>query len=327
MNPEHDVTTTEAALPATELTLTAAELEATQPANDAPTVDHGPPVTPHAMMTSDLVTKSIANALRRCGVEPQEVDDGVQEVRTRLLLQVTRTGMPQSLIHAAKIAATIAIHMCINETEKDKVHGETDQGLTDEPDGFLPLGRKVACDRLDTEREVRVLLEMMARGELPDRADEILDCVQAGMSAKETAEELGLTERAVKGRLQRMREKWARRLAALGMLTLMVLLGVVVVPMGGLGARPDDEDEKERGRLDVATVVVPADPVAIAGELRKRAVRECEEGWWQVCRNTLDRAAKLDPAGADDPDVRALASRAEGETMLDSGQIRAKPGR
>jgi hypothetical protein len=68
---------------------------------------------------------------------------------------------------------------------------------------------------------------MFDAGEMPERGDEILDCVQAGMTYKKIAKELGITERAARSRMDRMCELFKARLTKLGISGLMLVLVVL----------------------------------------------------------------------------------------------------
>jgi len=71
---------------------------------------------------------------------------------------------------------------------------------------------------------VRELEAQFDAGEMPEKGDEILDCVQAGMKYPEIAAELGITERAVRGRLERMRELFKARPVRLGISGVLLVL-------------------------------------------------------------------------------------------------------
>jgi hypothetical protein len=59
---------------------------------------------------------------------------------------------------------------------------------------------------------------------------------------EEIASELGVSTTVVDNRLSRMRAKFRAKLAALGMLTLLLLLlGVLLISVGGAGRAPDPQ--------------------------------------------------------------------------------------
>jgi hypothetical protein len=67
-------------------------------------------------------------------------------------------------------------------------------------------------------------------------------------------------------------------------------------------ARPDFTSLPSPSATPSAT---PTEPVA----LRTRAAAACDSGAWTECRDLLDRAARLDPAGEGDPAIRAMRER------------------
>ena len=68
------------------------------------------------------------------------------------------------------------------------------------------------------------------------------------------------------------------------------------------------------------TQLEPRDPVATARDLRAYAFKECMRNRWFDCREDLDAAAWLDPAGDPDPAVQAARKDANEGTLHD------KPG-
>jgi DNA-binding CsgD family transcriptional regulator len=92
-------------------------------------------------------------------------------------------------------------------------------------------------DELDARRMVRELEAQFDAGEMPEKGDEILDCIQAGMKYPEIAAELGITAETVRMRLRRMRQLFKARLGRLGITGVMLVL-VVLASGPAMAASP-----------------------------------------------------------------------------------------
>jgi hypothetical protein len=85
-----------------------------------------------------------------------------------------------------------------------------------------------------------VLRQQLDAGEMPEKGDEILDCLQAGMDYQKTAVELGISAEAVRKRLLRMRKLFETRLATLGItvMAVMFMMGCAAPAMAANSAEP-----------------------------------------------------------------------------------------
>jgi len=181
-------------------------------------------MTIHLIHHADVI-HPIKTTLRSFGVRKQDLEDGVAEVQTRTLEHLKGKPLPETLEQWVALCTTIARHWRLKEKEKQATEQKYCTGLCEEPDDYVGIEPPVhRPDVVDAGRMVAALQEMFDAGEMPDKGDEILDCIQAGMSGPKTALELGITLDAVRRRLDRMRELFEKRLTTLGMTVMMVLL-------------------------------------------------------------------------------------------------------
>jgi RNA polymerase sigma factor (sigma-70 family) len=177
------------------------------------------------MLIHPTVIHAITGTLRNYGVREQEIEDGVAEVQTRTLEYLEGRPHPASLAEWAALCVTVAKHWRMDENEKLKTQRKYCVGLCEDPDAHGGLERAgTQPDAVDAGRMMEVLRDQFEAGEMPDKGEEILDCVQAGMDYQETAAELGISAEAVRKRLKRMRELFKGRLGALGMSVMMLVL-------------------------------------------------------------------------------------------------------
>ncbi|HEY5243780.1 MAG TPA: hypothetical protein VIJ22_20005 [Polyangiaceae bacterium] len=80
-----------------------------------------------------------------------------------------------------------------------------------------------------------VLRQQFEAGQMPEKGDEILDCMQAGLDYQKTAEELGISAEAVRKRLLRRRKLFKARLGTLG-ITVMAVMLVLCAAAPGMAA-------------------------------------------------------------------------------------------
>jgi RNA polymerase sigma factor (sigma-70 family) len=277
------------------------------------------PDTTH-MLADREVVHYVIGTLRRYHVERQDLADAIGEVQVATLEAARRGRMPASREEWKALATTIAARQQMDRLRDEEVSGKYDEGLVvEDADAYeKPTLHWEQRDPVDTKRYLEVLKGLFDSGQMPEDGAEILWGEAEGVPQKETAEELGISETTVSNRLSRMRATFYRRLAELGMLVVLVLVGVALAtPLGGVasweGAKPD-------APVHILT------PQERAAELRQAGIAACEKGLWEECHGRLDRAAKLDPAGDDAPEVQQARRMAEkGEHELRSLRLEAKP--
>jgi DNA-directed RNA polymerase specialized sigma24 family protein len=277
------------------------------------------PDTTH-MLADREVVHYVIGTLRRYHVERQDLADAIGEVQVATLEAARRGRMPASREEWKALATTIAARQQMDRLRDEEVSGKYDEGLVvEDADAYeKPTLHWEQRDPVDTKRYLEVLKGLFDSGQMPEDGAEILWGEAEGVPLEEIGEELGITERAVRGRLARMRAKFAAKLAELGMLSILVLLGVMLGTQVGAiavwdGARPD-----------VPVHIVT--PQERAAQLREEGIGACDERRWDECLVLLDHAASIDPAGDDAPEVwqaRRHALEAKEERSLP--QIEAKP--
>ena len=181
-----------------------------------------------SMIHHPEVVRPIKTTLRSFGVKKQDLEDGVSEVQTRTLEYLRGKPLPTEIEQWVALCVTITRSWRLDEKAKQKTDEKYCEGLCEEPDQSIGIEPETGGrDPLDARRMVRELEQMFEAGEMPEKGDEILDCVQAGMKYPEIAAELGITERAVGWRLGRMRELFEARLGKLGMMGVLLVLVVL----------------------------------------------------------------------------------------------------
>jgi RNA polymerase sigma factor (sigma-70 family) len=194
-----------------------------------------------AMLMDPIVTQSTTRTLRSFGVRARDMEDAVAEVRTRALEYLRNKPHPATVEEWAALCVTIAKNWRLDEKKKAKAARKHCVGLCEDPDEHTALERtNEPYERVDAKRMVEVLGQQFEAGEMPEKGDEILDCLQAGMDYPETAEELGISAETVRMRLRRMRALFKARLGALGITVMVVALSMTAAgsAMAGTATKP-----------------------------------------------------------------------------------------
>jgi len=194
-----------------------------------------------ATLMDPVVTQCTTRTLRSFGVRARDMEDAVAEVRTRTLEYLKDKPYPATVEEWSALCVTIAKNWRLDEKKKAKAAKKYCVGLCEDPDEHTALERaSEPYERLDAKRMVEVLRQQFNAGEMPDKGDEILDCLQAGMDYKKTAVELGISAEAVRKRLLRMRRVFETRLATLGItvMAVMFMMGCAAPAMAANSAEP-----------------------------------------------------------------------------------------
>jgi DNA-directed RNA polymerase specialized sigma24 family protein len=273
------------------------------------------------ILADPKVVRAITVTLLHFGMKRQELEDGIAEVQMRTIDYLTDKPLPEGMEEWTALCATIAKNWRLNEKEKEKTQKKYDAGLCEEPDAHLPLPTEVRRDGVDAGRMLRVLEAQFEAGEMPPRGDEILDCVQAGMTSEEIGAELGLSAQTVRNRLLTIRKRFAKRLAMLGLAVVMMLLLLLGAGPGMIAL----QGEPTAPHVKVRELPPRPSPEAIAATLRLDAQRECDAHRWAECGAKLDEARGLDPSGEHTADVIALRTRVDAGMADEVVPLRAKP--
>ena len=116
----------------------------------------------------------------------------------------------------ATIAHRYAVDRLRHQEVADEVQGQL--GDEEEPDDHeLPRPSGEARDPVDAARQLEEAAQLFREGRMPEHGADILEGVASGCDHGEIGEDLGITPRAVEGRLRTMRRVFARRIAERGM--------------------------------------------------------------------------------------------------------------
>ncbi|HEY8089679.1 MAG TPA: hypothetical protein VIF09_17585, partial [Polyangiaceae bacterium] len=116
------------------------------------------------------VLRAIRGMLRKFGMRPQDLDEGVAEVQTRTLECLRDKPQPEALEEWAALCATVAKHWRLDENEKFKARKKYDVGLCEDADEHVGFEKAVeARDIVDAGRLVGVLREQFEAGEMPEK--------------------------------------------------------------------------------------------------------------------------------------------------------------
>jgi DNA-directed RNA polymerase specialized sigma24 family protein len=201
------------------------------PSNDNATLGGVRDTTPCAAHP-DFV-RYVRAALARRGFPQRDMEDAIADVQADAISAARRKRMPANLEEWKALGLTIATRRAMKRRRKLKVTRKYDAGLCEEPDRYLtPTLHWEHRDPVDTKRYLTVLKELFDAGEMPEHGEVILQGEADEVPHEELAQELGISRTAVDNRLSRMRDKFYRRLAALGMLVFTLLMMYAVLTRG-----------------------------------------------------------------------------------------------
>ena len=185
------------------------------------------------------VVRSIRLTLQSHRVHPQDMADAIADVQLEAIEAARARPLPRKLARWKALAITTAVHWALDRHRRARQRGKYDTGLCEDPDAYLsPTLYWEHRDPVDTKRYLAILEELFEAGEMPELGEEILQAEADEVPHEEIAAELGLTTSVVHGRLFRMREKFYRRLAALGMLALLLFVFALPSPSDEVAAPP-----------------------------------------------------------------------------------------
>jgi hypothetical protein len=279
-----------------------------------------------ACLTHPELVDTIRGTLVHNGRRGAQLDDDVAEVQTRALEAARKRRMPAHLGEWKALSATIAVRYVADLREHAMQWAKYDVGLCEDPDEHvMVIEHDRGRDPVDTKRYIAVLKAQFEAGDMPEQGEEILVGVADGLSETEIAEETGLSERQVEYRLGKMRALFAARLAELGMLVLLVVVGALVaIPIGGTAANDDGRIERDP-EVGAPTVVRLVTREERARALRRQGMEACAAEQWESCLARLDEAGEMDPAGDAEDGVQAARARADEGVRREERVMQAKP--
>jgi hypothetical protein len=143
-----------------------------------------------------------------------------------------KTVVPTDLRKMKAFCAGVAKrHAC--KTLRDAARQTRDLVGNCEPDEYTPLESGVTRERdpVDRDRQLEVLAQMFRQGLMPEHGVDILEGIASRCKLKTIAADLGITERAVEGRIGTMRDLFRARMVRLGLVPgVEPLLEIVSLP-------------------------------------------------------------------------------------------------
>jgi DNA-directed RNA polymerase specialized sigma24 family protein len=177
--------------------------------------------------------RAICAALFANGVREQDLQDAMQDVFVRALTVFGKgtARIPADLREMKAFCAKIAKKHAMATLRKDARRERLgNAGVTElDADEYTPLeyGVPQQRDPVDCARQLEVLAQLFRERRMPEQGVDILEGLASGCTQPEIARDLGITDRAVEGRIGTMRDKFRARLARAGMLPGVDLLLVV----------------------------------------------------------------------------------------------------
>jgi DNA-directed RNA polymerase specialized sigma24 family protein len=275
---------------------------------DAPSADAEALAREHfARVASPEVQEAIKSRLRLRRVRRQDLEDLAGDV-TQALFEMKNP--PPTLERCIWAARDIADKQFVDEVRSDVVRTKVDVGTTDSADEHAGTADALPLAPAPVVHEEKHLAveAALTDGTIGDRAVKMLQMHASGMTHALIAKKLGCSPATVANTLSLaradIRASWARRAAKLG---LLAVLGLVV----SFGAMKREQlaamfRPVEAGPVDSAVARPAPPPDPRIAQLRERARQACAEYDSIGCEIALDEARKLDPAGEDTPEVKAM---------------------
>jgi len=176
------------------------------------------------------VAKGICGVLVAYGYTQNDLQDGLQDVYLKALRAFRRIKPPADLPGMRALCRKMARDMAIDRLRKAGRRERDFVGLCEDPDEFTPLeyGAPKQRDPVDASKQLEVLAQLFRQGLMPEHGVEILEGIASRCSMREIGEEIGITRRAVEGRLGTMRDLYRHRMARLGLLPWLQPLEAIV---------------------------------------------------------------------------------------------------
>jgi DNA-directed RNA polymerase specialized sigma24 family protein len=266
--------------------------------------------------------KIIRKKLVRAGIVKADREDLLQEVTLALLYM---QNPPINGAGCAAAAHDITYKKICSFRRRLYVRAAREAGPTDETDEHASGDGREAATGEHAQKKALVR-EAVGDGSLPEDDLQILKLKDEGWTDAEIGEELGLSPRTVANRAtaarKTMRTKWAARAGAIA-----AFLAIVALLFALVRRREEAHNVPPKPAPAPVPTAAPEVPVAVqATKLREEAAAACDQYLYEVCSDKLEAAAKLDPAGDRDPDVRKLRHLVEDNLRHDQFG-NAKPGR
>ena len=174
-----------------------------------------------AILMAPKVTNAVLRAFMTRGWRRrQDLEDLLGEVRLGAVKAFHRgVRPPDSIDQMCCFCVKIARNQAASVRRKEGTARKNGHvGLCEEPDEELPLeDRWEGRDPVDAQRQLEVAAELFRQGRMPEHGVEILYNEAAGAKWKDIGADVGISDRAVQGRLKTMRKAFAREIDRRGM--------------------------------------------------------------------------------------------------------------
>lgn len=212
---------------------------AKKPAWDYFTRNHREPKTDDPIerwLPHPEVARGICGVLVAYGYAQNDLQDGLQDVYLKALRAFRRIAPPADLPGMRALCRKMARDMAVDRLRKAQRRERDFVGLCEDPDEFTPLeyGAPEQRDPVDAARQLEVLAQLFRQGLMPEHGVDILEGIASRCTMKEIGDELGITDRAVEGRVGTMRDLYRHRMARLGLLPWLQPLQVIVSTPGAI---------------------------------------------------------------------------------------------
>jgi hypothetical protein len=180
------------------------------------------------------VARAICAALALRGMLPRDLQDGLQDVYLTSLtaFRSGKVKVPADLRAMKAYCATVAKNHAL-KTHRDAARQCQHLAGSCEPDEYTPLEYGVSRERdpVDRERQLEVLAQLFREGRMPEHGVDILEGIASRCRLEKIGADLGITDRAVEGRIGTMRDLFRARMVRLGMVPgVEPLLTIVSLP-------------------------------------------------------------------------------------------------
>ena len=171
------------------------------------------------ILVDEKVDRAVYGMLVVKGWPESEKEDGLGEVRLRAVRAFHRGVVPPATVDEMKaFCAKIARDLAIDRARKKRLEHKWCVGPCENPDEYAspqPSGEQ--RDPVDAGRQLEVAAELFREGRMPEHGAGILEGLACKCTHAEVGEDLGLTARAVEGRMRTMRRLFRRRIVHRGM--------------------------------------------------------------------------------------------------------------
>jgi DNA-binding NarL/FixJ family response regulator len=270
----------------------------------------------HAAHVADRATRdAVERRLAALGVSRVDLEDETQNILRELLeVRIPPATREECII----LARHIARQRAVDYLRKRAWRAKDDGGPTDNADEH-PSVHDGAHDRdpIDRARQLRLLRDQVASGDISRRQLSILAGVAEGLAQNEIARGIKLSPQTVRNELalarKTYRSAWAKIAGSAALLTVALLVF--------LRLRHRDSDVVGAPPPERPSVQPPREPTPKdrALDLRHRALHDCDVGRFRGCLKELDEARELDPEGDGAPALERARSRARAGVGSEGG--------